>query len=270
MNANSSPTIHKWLRDAQQKLKDSGVDSYPLDSLILVEYVTGLNKARILAHQDKPLTTQELKQLNTLLSRRTSREPLSYITGVKEFYGRDFSVDSHALIPRPESESFIELLKEHKITHQNVVDVGCGSGAIGITAKLELPTNQVTLLDVSPEALKVANKNQTALSADCTTLESNLLPAQNNFTVILANLPYVPKNLSVEPELSYEPSLALYANDSGMELYKKLWQQLSSSSACRYVLTESLREQHHTMNQLASSAGYSLIDTDGLVQMFTH
>lgn len=269
MNANSLPTIHKWLRDAQQKLKDSGVDSYPLDSLLLIEFVTGLNKAHILAHQDKQLNSDDLEQLNTLLSRRANREPLAYITGVKEFYGRDFLVDTHVLIPRPESESFIELLKEHKITHQNVVDVGCGSGAIGITAKLELPTNKITLLDISPEALTIAKKNQAALSADCKTLQSDLLPSHNNFTVALANLPYVPKDLSVEPELSYEPSLALYVNDSGMALYKKLWQQLSSSGACKYVLTESLRSQHDTMNQLAASAGYSHMDTDGLVQMFT-
>lgn len=269
MNANSSPTIHKWLQQAQRQLKDSGIDSYPLDSLILLERVTGLGKAHILAHQDKQLTNKESAKLEELLSRRTKREPLAYINEVKEFYGRDFYVDKRVLIPRPESESFIALLKKHKITHQNVVDVGCGSGALGITAKLELPTNKVTLLDIDSKALAVAHKNTLNLLADCTLVEGNLLPKENVFTVVLANLPYVPKDLSVEAELSYEPSLALYANNNGMELYENLWKQISSQSNYYYALTESLESQHAKMGQLASSAGFKLTDSDNLVQLFT-
>lgn len=269
MNANSSPTIHKWLQQAKRQLKDSGVDSYALDSLILLEYVTKLDKAHILAHPDKQLTQSELSKLNALLVRRAKREPIAYITGAKEFYGRDFYVDKRVLIPRPESESFIELLKKHKITHQNVVDVGCGSGAIGITAKLELPTNKVTLLDLDTETLTVAHKNAQDLSADCKLLQHDLLSELNEFTIVLANLPYVPKDLSVEAELSYEPSLALYAENKGMKLYENLWKQIGPQSIYRYVLTESLESQHTKMGQLASSAGFKLTDSDGLVQLFT-
>jgi release factor glutamine methyltransferase len=269
MNANSSPTIHKWLREAQAKLKQSGIDSYPLDCLILVEHVTGLGKAHILAYQEKSLASAELKQLNALLLRRIKREPIAYITEVKEFYGRDFRVNKDVLIPRPESESFIELLKKHKITHQNVVDVGCGSGAIGISAKLELPTNQVTLLDIDSNAIRVAKKNQKALSADCLVIKNDLLPANNSFSVVLANLPYVPRDLPVEPELAYEPALALYADQAGMELYERLWQQLCKQPDIKCVLTESLLTQHKTMNVLAADAGFKPTDSNGLVQLFT-
>jgi release factor glutamine methyltransferase len=268
MNANLSPTIHNWLQQAQQQLKDSGVDSYYLDSLILLEYTTGLGKAHILAHPDKRLSTWESGQLNKLLSRRVSREPLAYILGVKEFYGRDFYVDKRVLIPRPESESFIELLKKHKITHQNVIDVGCGSGSIGISVKLELPTNKVTLSDLSLEALDVACTNAKELLADCEIMQSDLMPEQGKFSVVLANLPYVPHDLSVQPELDYEPSVALYASDSGMKLYKSLWRKLSTLPSCKYVMTESLKSQHGMMSSLAANAGFSLTDSDELVQMF--
>ncbi len=188
--------------------------------------------------------------------------------GSKEFYGRSFIVNKNVLIPRTESESFIELLKKHKITHQNIVDVGSGSGAIGVTVKLELPTNNITLLDISPTALDIAKKNAHAFRARCKITQANLLETSGEFTVMLANLPYVPKDMPVQPELNHEPAVALYADNKGLGLYKKLWEQLATRPECTYVLTESLQGQHEQMTRLAIEADYRLIETDGLVQMF--
>ena len=151
--------IQKWLSLAYVKLKESGVVSFQLDSLILLEHVTRLNKAYILAHQDDELSTKQILELNKLLSRRCKREPIAYITGKKEFFGREFYVNKNTLIPRPESESFIDLLKKYKVTHQNIIDVGCGSGILGITTKLELPSNNIILSDVSKKALNIAKIN---------------------------------------------------------------------------------------------------------------
>lgn len=268
MNVNSSLTISNWLQGAQKQLKTAGIGSYPLDSLLLLEHVTDLNKAHILAHQDQVLTDKQLTTLSELLERRTNREPLAYITSVKEFYGRDFYVNQSVLIPRPESESFIELLKQHGITHQSVIDVGSGSGILGITTKLELPTNQVTMVDISKTALEIAKRNAHALSAECSFMQNDLLPLDSDYSVVLANLPYVPKNMSLEPELDYEPALALFADNNGMALYEHLWQQISRLGTCRYVLTESLKSQHDQMTVLAQEAEFELAETDELVQLF--
>lgn len=269
MNASSPVTINKWLQTAQAKLKKAGIPTYPLDSLVLLETVTSLNKAHILAHQDNILTPQQLTTLQNYLERRAQREPLAYITGIKEFYGRNFFVDTSVLIPRPESESFVEILKNTGVTHKSLADVGSGSGCIGITIKLEIPTMDVTLIDIDQNALKVSAKNAKQHNAQCRIVQSDLLPTHHEFTVIVANLPYVPKDLSVAPELSFEPPVALYAENDGLALYEHLWQQIPLSRSCTHVLTESLKSQHQTMESLAFEAGFSLRETDGLVQLFT-
>ncbi len=261
--------IQKWLSLANIKLKDSDVESFQLDSLILLEHVTGLlNKAYILAHQDEELSNKQILELNKMLARRCKREPIAYIIGKKEFYGREFIVNKDVLIPRPESESFLDLLKKHNITHQNIIDVGCGSGILGISTKLELPTNQVTLSDLSSKALKVAKQNAKNLNAKCNFIQSDLLPINCNPSIVVANLPYVPKNLDLQPELSHEPSMALFADYSGMSLYGKLWKQISQNTSIKVVLTESLKAQHKNMKELAITANYKLLDTNGLVQFF--
>ena len=260
--------IQKWLSLAYAKLKESGVVSFQLDGLILLEHVTGFDKACILAHQDEELSNKQILELSKLLSRRCKREPIAYITSKKEFYGREFIVDKNVLIPRPESESFIDLLKKHNITYQKIADIGCGSGILGISAKLELLTNTVTLTDIDYKALIVAENNAKNLGAKCSIVQSDLIPTNNDYTVILANLPYVPQELKLEPDLNYEPKIALYAKNHGMEIYDRLWQQIHTSKNIRYVLTESLVAQHKAMIKLAEP-DFKLIDTDGLVQLFS-
>lgn len=261
-------TISNWLRVTQTRFKDAKIESYYLDSLLLLEYVSGLDRAYILAHQDQDLSIKQIEQLDGLLERRINREPIAYILGKKEFYGRDFFVDKRVLIPRPESENFIELLKKHKITHQSIADVGCGSGVLGITTKLELPTNQVTLCDIDKKALSVAKLNAKILQVNCQFLQNDLLYEHNSFSVVLANLPYVPKNLKLQPELSYEPTIALFCDNNGLALYQELWSQITKSNTCKAVLTESLVSQHQAMIDFASKANFELTSTLGLVQLF--
>lgn len=228
MNDSSPVTINKWLQQAQGQLKQAGIDSYPLDALILLENTTGLNKAHILAHQDKKLSQSELQMLDKLLKRRIKREPIAYIIGKKEFYGREFIVNQSVLIPRPESESFIELLKKHAYpsTHESVVDVGSGSGCLGITIKLEFPQCDVTLVDLDSTTLSVAKNNAIKLGANCKFKSSDLLGSDKKYSTVIANLPYVPKSLSIGPELAYEPSTALFALNKGMRTYRRLWEMM--------------------------------------------
>ena len=261
-------TLNNWLQTAQKTLKSKGVDSYPLDSLLILENITNFNRAHILAHPEKELSAMQEKQLNNLLDRRSKREPIAYILNKKEFYGREFFVNNNVLIPRPESESFIDLIKKHIAETSEFIDIGAGSGILGITTKLEFSKSKVILCDISKQALEVAEKNCNLLQAKCAFVSANLLPTDFNGNTVIANLPYVPKNLDLEPELAYEPKLALFADDDGLALYKKLWQQIGKSTTVNYVLTESLESQHSKMIDFAKNSDFKIHDTLGLVQIF--
>ncbi len=264
----SSMQIGNWLKRSRHQLAKAGVASYNLDSLVLVEYILLLEKAHILANLNRQLSRRQTTLLNKLLRRRLSREPLAYIIEQKEFYGRPFLVTANTLVPRPESESFIDLFKKLNPQNQTIIDVGCGSGILGITIKLESPSNTVILSDVSAKALKVTVENLKKYSLDCQTIKANLIPKDIDASIIVANLPYVPTDINVQPELQYEPSVALFAKDNGMQLYKQLWDQISKNNSVNLVLTESLALQHQEMEDLANNIGFRLIDSDGLVQVF--
>ncbi|MCA9342448.1 peptide chain release factor N(5)-glutamine methyltransferase [Candidatus Saccharibacteria bacterium] len=265
MTATSPTTIKQWLKTSYQELKQVGVDNYSLDCLILLEYVLKTNRARSLAHQDDELSETQLKELNRLLYRRVNREPIAYILESKEFYGREFAVDKNVLIPRPESESFIELLKKHGLTEGLLIDVGTGSGILGITSKLEAPKLKVTLSDISNVALEVAGKNAQILNADVTLKKQTLF--NEYYDVVLANLPYVPKDMLVEKELGFEPKIALFVDGDGLDTYRGFCDKVAIFKP-KYVLTESLKSQHHKLAILLEVCSYELIDSQGLVQLF--
>lgn len=261
-------TIGNWLQSAKQKLKNSDVISYLLDTQILLEHVTNKHKAQLLAHDDIILTNAQIKKLDNLLSKRVQRIPIAYLVESKEFYGRNFYVDERVLVPRPESESFIELVKELNISKATVLDVGCGSGILGITIKLEQPSYVVTLSDNSEAALEVAKINIAQLDANVKLIKQDLFGSNlNTYDVIVANLPYVPEQLEVQPELGFEPAEALYSDNDGLDHYQHFWQQIPKAKP-QFVLTESLELQHEAIENLAKAAGYSLSVSSGLVQCF--
>lgn len=258
-------TIQTWLQKSKEQLKQAGIPSYKLDSLLLLEFVTKLNRAHLLAHKDEELKSEQIEKLDKLLVERTKRTPLAYTTGKKEFYGRSFTVNENVLIPRPESESFIELLKKHQINTGTLIDVGCGSGILGITAKLENPEFEVTLSDTSKPALEIAKQNAKNLGAEVKAIRQDLF--NKYYDVVLANLPYVPKDLDVEKELSYEPEIALFAENKGLKIYEDFCKKVAKIKP-QYVFTESLVTQHKKLDAMMNDASYQLKDTDNLVQLY--
>lgn len=266
-------TIDTFLKDATKRLVSANIESARLDCLILLEDTTHKDRAWLLAHPEFMLADPQLDQLNTKVDRRVRQEPLAYIRGKVAFYGREFYVDDHVLIPRPETESFIDLLKSSKLNTNSthILDLGTGSGCLGITCALEFPHTVVTLSDIDKNTLMIAQKNADLLGAKATFIESNLLHnIPGTSTVIVTNLPYVPNNYPVNTPTMFEPKLALYAGEDGMDLYREFWQELrSSAKKPATILTEALTEQHNTQMQLAALAGYKLLDTDGLVQAFS-
>lgn len=263
--------VGEWLSDATEKLKVNNISTPRLDALLLLEYVLNSPRAIVLAHTDMALPATTLVKLNDALKQRLDGIPVAYIQNKKEFYGRDFIVNEHVLIPRPETESIIDTVKGLSLNAPRILDVGTGSGCIAITLALELPNCKVIATDISDGVLKLAKQNAKSLGAQVTFKNSDLL---NNidatkFDILCANLPYVPDGYITSKEITNEPKLALFSGKDGLDHYKKLFEQLNNLIVKpRFVITESLETQHSSLTKLAQNAGYSLQKTDNLVQLF--
>src|SRR5680860_760663 len=175
MNANSlplTPAFNQWLTDASVRLSEVLVPSANLDAEIILAHAIQKDRTYLHAHPEQIISATQLDTANAMLSQRLNRVPIAYIIGYKEFYGRQFITTPAVLIPRPESETIIDLLKEilppttYHLPPTKLVDIGTGSGNLGITAKLEFPNIDVTLTDISTDALKIAAENGAKLSAD--------------------------------------------------------------------------------------------------------
>lgn len=264
-------TIAEWLAETMKKLGATGADSPRRDALVLLEDTLKKERSWVLAHADYELIEPQLTAVNSLIERRMKREPLAYIRGKAWFYGRFFIVDKNVLIPRPETETFIELIKE--LSPSQLFDIGTGSGCIGVTAALEVPNLQVIATDTSSQALAIAKQNASELKATLgfaqTDLLSELLDFDFSSAVMAVNLPYVPDHWDSGPEVIAEPKEAVFSGDDGLDHYQRFWQQVAElENKPRYILTESLESQHNTIAQLAQEAGYELDKTAILIQQF--
>lgn len=261
-------TTDNWLKEASKQLDQAGIESARLDCLVLLEDALGVDRAAILAHPDRQIDDVTEVDLNTKIAQRALHTPLAYVRGHTEFYGRRFAVSPAVLVPRPESEAMITMLAPLPgVT--SIADIGTGSGCLGITAALLFPRAQVTLFDISDDALAVAKANARAHGATVAFKNNDLLTSKPSATVILANLPYVPDNYPTNQAATHEPDLALFAGPSGLDLYRRFWQQVPELPAQpAHIFTESLLPQHASLSALAKTAGYRLAATDGLVQHF--
>lgn len=171
-----------------------------------------------------------LTLFNDGIMRLINNEPLAHILGYSWFYNRKFSVNSDVLIPRPETEILVEkVLKESQLYFDeeniSILDLACGSGAIGITLKLEEPQYNVSLSDISKDALVITNSNKLKLNADVDVYESDMLQTFINenikFDVIVSNPPYILNNEQLQASVyDYEPHLALFGGEDGLDFYR--------------------------------------------------
>lgn len=271
MNENLKPKTSKvsyWIRNAAEQLAAAGITSALLDAEIILAHTLRKSRTWLHAHSDDEMTARELEIANARLDLRLDRTPIAYIIGHKEFYSRLFKVTPSVLVPRPESEDIITLLKQlSHPDHARLVDIGTGSGILGITAKLELPHLDVTLTDISRHALAIAEENARNLRADVTALRSDLLSAiPGVFDVIIANLPYVDRGWERSPETAHEPALALFAENHGIKLIERLLDQAPAHlSAHGYILLEADPDQHHAIITHAKTLGLSHEQTEGYI-----
>ncbi|HVW23674.1 MAG TPA: HemK/PrmC family methyltransferase [Candidatus Saccharimonadales bacterium] len=264
--------VNAWLKAAERKLVQADIGTARLDVLVLLEDVTGLDRARLLAEPDHEISAVQAAKLEKLLSRRAQHEPLAYVRGRTEFYGRNFVITPAVLEPRPESETMIDLLKKlSKLPAQpSIADVGAGSGALGITAKLELPKAVVELLEIDEKAVKVAKTNVDILTTGLPVIKSDLLSgSKTNFDVLLCNLPYVPDDFHINTSAMQEPKRAIFGGPDGLDIYRKLFKQAQKRPLQPlYILTEALPPQHAILAKIAAAHGYQLQQTDDFIQVY--
>lgn len=203
-----------------------------LDAELLIAHALGCDRVRLYMDLDRPWLDHELTSVRELLKRRRAHEPVAYIRGEREFYGRSFHVDRRVLIPRPDTETLIEraLLLLPTDAPVRVLDLCTGSGAIGVTMAAERPLAQVDITDVSAEALCVATENAARLGvADRVhgfvgdLLEA--VPSDARYALIACNPPYVAEaeRATLSRDIvDHEPALALYAGDDGLAFYERL------------------------------------------------
>ena len=253
--------ISEWLKIATKSLKTANIPSARLDAELILANTLRKNRTYLHAHPDEEIDPRRFDIANARLDLRLDRVPIAYILGYKEFYGRRFTVSPSVLIPRPESEDLISLFLEltaGEIAEKVLIDVGTGSGCLGITAKLERSNLSVILSDISKPALNIAEKNANALNADVHIQQQSLLNGQlKPVDYIFANLPYVDKNWDVSPELQYEPEIALFAEDEGLKLILQL---ISQAPRCLtpegLLFIEADPQQHNRIIDEAAKNGF--------------
>ncbi len=266
--------MSQWLKSATAQLLAAGIETARLDALVLLEDVTGKNRAHLLAHPELEITTEQQNTLQTLLERRLQHEPLAYIRGKTEFYGREFTVNQQVLVPRSESESLLELLSEYGDVG-SVIDVGTGSGALAISAKIDHPAADVYGLDIDANCLAIARKNAAMHHAAATFLESDLLRGLKPNVLqspiaVLANLPYVPLKYPINEADQHEPTLALFSGRDGLDLYRELLDQLTAYENQTVILiTECLESQLTALKGIVMDHGFTFATAKGLAQAFT-
>ena len=222
-------TISFWLKNAAKSMKDAGIPSARLDAELILANTLRKNRTYLHAYLDEEIDLRRVDIANARLDLRLDHVPMAYILGYKEFYGRKFTVSPAVLVPRPESEDMISLFLDAtagEIERKVLIDVGTGSGCLGITSALERTNISVILSDISKDALRIAEKNADEHHARVKIQQQSLLNGQlEPVDYIFANLPYVDKDWEVSPELQYEPKIALFTEDGGLKLILELIQQ---------------------------------------------
>jgi release factor glutamine methyltransferase len=226
-------TIRRVLTWATDDLKKRASSSPRLDAELLLGKVLGIDRIGLLVDADRPLGKQELARYRELHQRRRAGEPVAYLLGVREFYGRPFRVDRRVLIPRPDTETLVEVAlarTRHLSLSARVLDLCTGSGCVALSLARERPTTRVLAADVSPDALAVAAENALRLGAYnaglvLSDLFAALRPGADRFDLITANPPYIPEgeipSLAVDIR-GYEPMIALTGGGDGLDLVRRI------------------------------------------------
>jgi release factor glutamine methyltransferase len=263
------PSLRHHLDLGEFALKDGPhPQSARRDAELLLTHTLKRSRAWLMAHGDELLSDELFLSYAELLERRRRGEPIQYITGETEFYGLPFRVTPEVLIPRPETEHLVEKVIElaARFEQPRIVDVGTGSGAIAVALAHEWLSAVITAIDLSSSALAIARENAKRNEVDLRFLDGDLLApvAGECFEIVVSNPPYVPSGdratLSVEVR-EYEPALALFAGDDGLDVYRRLIPAAFDALVPGgFVALEIGYGQSPAMRELLASAGFEQIE----------
>ena len=270
--------IQQALHQAGKRLSDASPTAL-LDAQVLLSHVLQCNTAHLVAWPEKELSDEQAAEFLRLIERRQTGIPVSQLTGSKEFWSLNFSVDNSTLIPRPETESLVEFILEKfsGSKNLNLLDMGTGTGAIAIAIGTEKPGWKIIASDVSPQALALAAQNSRDHQTDnITFIHSNWFENidQQDFDVIVSNPPYI---ASDDPHLSqgdvrFEPQSALSSGEKGMDDIEHLCAHAKNHlSKNGWLIVEHGYNQERLVADCFTKNGYSEItqkmDLSGHVRM---
>jgi release factor glutamine methyltransferase len=262
-------TVRSLAQWAREWLAKKGVENPRLDAELILAHALACDRVRLYIDSDKPVTPEELARFKPLIQRRGAREPVAYILGAKEFYGRSFEVGPGVFIPRPETELLVRMVLETLPAGAptRVLDLCAGSGAVGVSVAAERPQARVDLVELSPEGAALAGRNaQRHAPGRAQVFCGDLfqaLPGNLRYDAIAANPPYVPlpHAKQMAPEIvDHEPHLALFAGADGLDVIRQMVAGLREWLAPGGLFaTEIDPSEAGTVSRLLSEAGLSQV-----------
>lgn len=261
-----SRIISDLLAVARQRLVAAPFSPSPREANLLLAYTLGWTEAQLLARREQQLSEPEQKSFETLLSRRLSGEPIAYIVGEREFFGRSFLVDDRVLIPRPETEHLVAAALSLPLSRWPlIIDLGTGSGCLACTLALELRTARILAVDISVAALAVASRNRSRHEVDgrVQLLAGDLAAALDLSAVdlVVSNPPYIAVDEmdSLSPEIrNFEPPVALYAGDRGELIHRRLLGELRDLPKGAWLVLELGAGQEQTICSLCQGSPFQV------------
>lgn len=223
-------------------------ESARLDAEVLLCHILKKPLTFLLAHDETEIGYFALRKYHRFIKQRKEGMPVAYLTGHREFYGLDFEVNKHVLVPRPDTEILVECVISYLqsqisnlpagrqgLKSQIILDIGTGSACIPISILKNVPDIEAVATEISGSAMGVAKRNikKHGLSGRIKLFSSDLLKSvpreifEDREVIVTANLPYIPKQFAVHPSTKFEPGIALYGGDDGLDIYKRLVDELS-------------------------------------------
>ncbi|MBL63155.1 MAG: protein-(glutamine-N5) methyltransferase, release factor-specific [Opitutae bacterium] len=280
--SSDSQTVKDMLATSSRRLSESTLQDPTLDAEWIMAHVLQVSRLRLGFLSDREISSSESKAISTMLDRRISREPLQYVLGSVTFANLDLKVDSRALIPRPETEQFLEIITESiKEPPSRIIDLGTGSGALALSLAQSFPKAEVLAVDRCESALSLAQENmeRNGLTNRIQLLQGDwFADLEGTFDLIVSNPPYLDETewFACEPEIrDFEPRQALVADspsDSSGDL-KQILVAATSRIRPRGTLALETGEGHHkALSELANSQGFArcrgFSDLRGLPRFF--
>ena len=254
--------LREIFNSAGETLMRTGSPDAQLEAEVLIRHVLRIDRATFFRDLEQPVTDCDRERLDDLVNRRLNREPLNYITGLREFYGLDFEVSDSVLIPRQETEllvdTVISLVRSRPKCEMKICDIGTGSGAIAVSVAVNLPSAEVMAIDISQRALDIADANRRmhGVYNRVSLRRGNLLePVDWKPEIIVSNPPYIRRSdLSLlQPEIQYEPSVALDGGPDGLEVIRGLLRQssdkVSSTGAILFEIDSSQKDSARMLSR---------------------